>query len=40
MKIATSAAMRAALSAVSLVAILALPETKNNDMEDKPAAQV
>lgn len=30
----------AALSAVSLAAILALPETKNNDMEDKPAAQV
>jgi MFS family permease len=27
----------AVLSAVSLLAILALPETKNNDMEDKPA---
>ncbi|CAN7180266.1 MFS transporter [Mycolicibacterium frederiksbergense] len=30
----------AALSAVSLAAILALPETKNNDMEDRPATQV
>lgn len=30
----------AALSAVSLAAILALPETKNNDMEDKPSAHV
>lgn len=29
----------AALSAVSLAAILALPETKNNDMEDSPAPQ-
>lgn len=29
----------AVLSAVSLLAILALPETKNNDMEDKPAVQ-
>ena len=29
----------AALAAVSLLAILALPETKNNDMEDQPVAQ-
>lgn len=30
----------AVLSAVSLVAILALPETKDNDMADRPATQV
>ncbi|MGH3639178.1 MAG: MFS transporter [Mycobacterium sp.] len=29
----------AVLSAVSLLAILALPETKNNDLDDTPAAQ-
>ena len=28
-----------ALSLVSLVAILALPETKNNDLEDTPVAE-
>lgn len=30
----------AALAAVSLAAVLALPETKNNDMEDRPTVEV